>query len=198
MGFDYDRRFVYRSEEEAAAAIERQADRINLVLAWLHKHKAPENFEILTQCSPFPSETEPMKCMNYLRFEGHDDDGKKKAATLNLWTALSNPFVALADLSRRFGSADPQPGRPWNRKPSRVIVMERWIEPDPLTPLPPVPRPFGPHRDQFDDECMLSTSSDQFKTGAQWTEPDGILWQKEEAVRARWGVYFRWRPRSNV
>lgn len=198
MSFDYDRRFVYPTQNDAAEAIERQADRTNLVLGWLHAHKAPERYHILTICNPFPSVAEPMKCMNYLRFEGTDDDGHPAVCMMNLFHALSNPFVTLADLSFAFGSADPQPQRPWNRKPSQVIVIERWIEPEPWIELPPVPQPFGPHPDQFDDECMLSNSSDQFMLGAQWTKADGTLWQKEEAVRTRWGVYRRWRQISNV
>lgn len=195
--FPYDRRFVYPSKQEATEAIVTQANRINLVLGWLHDHKAPQKYEILTLCSTFPSETPQPKCMNYVRFEGIDDDAHETDCMVNLWAMLSRPDIALVDLSRRFGSADPEPLKPWNRKPSKLIVLERWIEPEPFIVLPPVPRPFGPHPDQFAQDCMLSNSSDQFKEGAQWTEPDETLWQKEQAYRG-FVQYFRWRQISTV
>jgi len=197
MSFDYDKRFVYATEDEAVAAISRQSDRINLVLAWLEAHGAPKGHVILTQCCPFPSTAEPMKCMNYLRWTGRDEDDKETECIGNLFTALSNPFVALADLSYRFGSADPEPHNVWRRKPAQAIIMERWIEPVPFVELPPVPQPFGPHPDFYDDECMLSNSSDQFILGAHWTKQDGSLWEKESAMRG-FVRYFRWREISTV
>jgi len=202
MSFPFDRRFVYPSKEEAEEAIVRQENRINLVSAWLIAHGAPKSFEVATVCFAFPSLTAPLHwCINYLIFEGTDDDDSPALIQLGLFHALQRPDIALVDLSRGLGSdAEPKPGHARRRLPSKQITLERWIEPEPFVELPPVPRPFGPYRDQFDEECMLSNSSDQFKVGAHWTEPDETLWEKEQAVRKFMGYirYFRWRQISTV
>lgn len=198
MRFPFDRKFVYPSKEEAEEAVVRQELRLNLVVQWLAAHGAPITYEVIVVCADFPSPTAPLHwCIAYLVYAGKDDDKQPARVQMQLYHALQRPDIALLDLSRGFGSAAPTEEQPFRRLASKQITLEHWIEPDPFVELPPVPRPFGPYRDQFDTECMLSSSSDQFNLGAQWIEPDETLWQKEKARRGPI-PYFRWRQISTL
>lgn len=198
MSFPFDRRFVYPSKNEAEEAVIHQENRINHVAQWLAEHGAPITYEVIVVCSDFPSKLAPLHwCIPHLVYHGQDDDKRPARIQMSLYHALQRPDIALVDLSRGLGSAAPTPEQPFRRLPSKQITLEHWIEPEPFMELPPVPRPFGPYRDDSDDECMLSNSSDQFKTGAQWTDSDESLWEKEETRRG-FARYWRWRQISTV
>jgi len=195
--FPYDRRFVYPTRRDALEGVEAQEPRINQVGAWLLDHGAPRPFKIQVVCSDFPGKPQAHFCVAYLVFNGIDDDKTQAHIRLTLYHVLQRPDIALMNIARDLGSDDPSTEDPRRRKMSEQIVWERWIEPEPIRPPQPVPRPFGPHIDEYDSECMLSNSTDQFKVGALWTEPDETLWKKEKTY---WSyiVYFHWRPISTV
>jgi len=193
----YDRRSIYPTRQDALESVVAQEARINDVTEWLFAHGAPRPAKVSIVCNDFPGDPPSHWCTTELDLHGTDDDKKPVQMRLRLYYVLRNPDIGLMDIARALGSDDPTEEQRHHRKLSKQIRYERWIEPEPIRPPQPVPRPFGPHIDPHDADCMLSNSTDQFIVGALWTQPDETLWQKEKAY---WGFvpYHRWRPRSTV
>lgn len=178
--------WIFRTITEALAALEAQQPRVDLVVDWFMKHGLPRpKVDVIS--SVYGDQEGSLEWhFTVFSFVGMDDDGEPVAIPSSTFHALQNPDVVLAEMSLYFGSAAPTADNRRARKPSEQITFERWLEPP--GPIQPVPRPFGPNVDQRDPSCMLSNSTDQFKVGAYWDEPDGSTWRKKRVTQGFFGT----------
>lgn len=183
--------WIFPTKAEALASLEAQQPRVDLVVDWLMKHGTVRP-TVGVISSVYGDQAGALEWhFTIFHFVGTDDDGVPVSIPSCTFLALQNPDVVLAEMSLYFGSAAPTPGHAHTRNLSEQITFERWVEPE--GPTQGVPRPFGPNVDPRDSSCMLPNSTDQFKLGAFWDEPDGSTWHKESVSRRFWGSYHRWR-----
>jgi hypothetical protein len=166
------------AKQDALAFLDNQADRIELVVAWLVDRGAPAQPEIQIQFRPQPSAPDESYFeIRILWASGNNTND------MDVVLMIARPQIALWTLAADFKDLNIQK-RPWWREPA--------------APQPPVPRPISEHVDQRDPECMLSRGVpyDRFQMGAQWVDPDTV-WVKERA-RSWFSTYARWRKVKEV